>query len=219
MTAAPEELAFPEGFTWGAATAAFQIEGAHDADGKGPSIWDDFSHAKGKTYRGHHGDVACDHYHKVEADVAMMKEMGLPAYPVFTHKHHTDVSYLACARALIGHADVIYPQFASHNAATLAAIGQLARAAGARFEFQRLHGMGEGVYRELLAAHGPEHPLVGHAGLHRVDEIAERGVAERRQRGGQRRGELPRHARHARGLRKRACDGVGLPSHTIHAWG
>ena len=80
MTAAPEELAFPEGFTWGAATAAFQIEGAHDADGKGPSIWDDFSHAKGKTYRGHHGDVACDHYHKAEADVAMMKEMGLPAY-------------------------------------------------------------------------------------------------------------------------------------------
>jgi len=75
-----EPLAFPEGFTWGAATAAFQIEGAHDADGKGPSIWDDFSHTKGKTYRGHHGDVACDHYHKLEEDVAMMKEMGLPAY-------------------------------------------------------------------------------------------------------------------------------------------
>ncbi len=76
---AGDALAFPEGFTWGAATAAFQIEGAHNADGKGPSIWDDFSHSKGKTYRGHNGDVACDHYNKLESDVAMMKEMGLPA--------------------------------------------------------------------------------------------------------------------------------------------
>ena len=93
-----------------------------------------------------------------DGEVKRAQELGLAGYPVFTHKQHTDIAYLACARALIGHADVIYPQFASHNAATLAAIGQMARAAGARFEFQRLHGMGEGVYRELLAAH-PGVPL------------------------------------------------------------
>ncbi|MDP1757946.1 MAG: proline dehydrogenase family protein, partial [Pseudohongiella sp.] len=74
----------------------------------------------------------------------------LPAYPVFTHKQHTDVSYLACAKALLDHADVIYPQFASHNAGTIAAIVTLAKNAGAAFELQRLHGMGEGVYREVL---------------------------------------------------------------------
>src|SRR5439155_1305524 len=70
--------------------------------------------------------------------------------PVFTHKQHTDISYLACARALISNADAIYPQFATHNAGTIAAILQMARAANAPFEMQRLHGMGEGVYREVL---------------------------------------------------------------------
>jgi len=85
-----------------------------------------------------------------DGEVKRAQEMGLPGYPVFTHKHHTDVAYLACAKALIGHQDVIYPQFASHNAGTIAAIVQLARAAGAPFEMQRLHGMGEAVYREVL---------------------------------------------------------------------
>ncbi|WP_416384003.1 L-glutamate gamma-semialdehyde dehydrogenase [Roseateles microcysteis] len=85
-----------------------------------------------------------------DGEIKRAQEQGLPAYPVFTHKQHTDVSYLACAQALIAHADVIYPQFASHNAGTIAAIVQMARAAGAEFEMQRLHGMGEGVYREVL---------------------------------------------------------------------
>ncbi|MBL8277165.1 MAG: L-glutamate gamma-semialdehyde dehydrogenase [Pelomonas sp.] len=85
-----------------------------------------------------------------DGEIKRAQELGLAAYPVFTHKQHTDVSYLACARALIQHADVIYPQFASHNAGTIAAIVQMARAAGAAFEMQRLHGMGEGVYREVL---------------------------------------------------------------------
>lgn len=85
-----------------------------------------------------------------DGEIKRAQELGLNAYPVFTHKQHTDVSYLACARALIQHADVIYPQFASHNAGTIAAIVQMARAAGAAFEMQRLHGMGEGVYREVL---------------------------------------------------------------------
>jgi RHH-type transcriptional regulator, proline utilization regulon repressor / proline dehydrogenase / delta 1-pyrroline-5-carboxylate dehydrogenase len=84
-----------------------------------------------------------------DGEIKRAQELGLAGYPVFTHKQHTDISYLACARALIGHADVIYPQFASHNAGTIAAILQMARAANARFEFQRLHGMGEGVFREV----------------------------------------------------------------------
>ena len=69
---------------------------------------------------------------------------------MFTHKHHTDVSYLACARVLLDAPDAVYPQFATHNAATIAAILQLSAKTGARFELQRLHGMGEGVYREVL---------------------------------------------------------------------
>ena len=85
-----------------------------------------------------------------DGEIKRAQELGLPHYPVFTHKQHTDVSYLACARRLIEHADVIYPQFASHNAGTIAAILQMARKAGAAFEMQRLHGMGEGIYREVL---------------------------------------------------------------------
>src|SRR5688500_15417152 len=73
--------------------------------------------------------------------------MGLPRYPVFTYKQHTDVAYLACARAMLGHRDAIYPQFASHNAGTIAALVQMA--GDAPFEMQRLHGMGEGTYREV----------------------------------------------------------------------
>ena len=114
-----------------------------------------------------------------DAEIKRAQEMGLPHYPVFTHKHHTDVSYLACARALLEASDAIYPQFATHNAATIAAILQMAARSGAQaaapgrpkqgtapsggsaahavasvgasqFELQRLHGMGEGVYREVL---------------------------------------------------------------------
>ncbi len=85
-----------------------------------------------------------------DAEIKRAQEMGLPAYPVFTHKHHTDVSYLACARALLDAPDAIYPQFATHNAATIAAILQMGAKSGAPFELQRLHGMGEGVYREVL---------------------------------------------------------------------
>ena len=85
-----------------------------------------------------------------DGEVKRAQEAGLPGYPVFTHKHHTDVSYLACAQALIQHHEVIYPQFATHNAGTIAAIVQLARTKNAAFEMQRLHGMGEGVYREVL---------------------------------------------------------------------
>ncbi len=85
-----------------------------------------------------------------DAEVKRAQEMGLPTYPVFTHKHHTDISYLACAKALLEARDAIYPQFATHNAATIAAILQMGARSAAPFELQRLHGMGEGVYREVL---------------------------------------------------------------------
>jgi len=73
-------LRFPAGFAWGAATAAYQIEGAWNEDGKGPSIWDTFSHQPGKIKRGDTGDVATDHYHRWEEDVRIMAELGLKAY-------------------------------------------------------------------------------------------------------------------------------------------
>jgi RHH-type proline utilization regulon transcriptional repressor/proline dehydrogenase/delta 1-pyrroline-5-carboxylate dehydrogenase len=113
-----------------------------------------------------------------DAEIKRAQELGLPHYPVFTHKHHTDISYLACARALLEAQDVIYPQFATHNAGTIAAIVQMANrvlgpqatssrpredtrtvpgraGASAGFELQRLHGMGEGIYREVL-----QNPLI-----------------------------------------------------------
>ena len=74
------ELAFPPGFLWGAATAAYQIEGAASEDGRTPSIWDTFSHTPGKTVDGDTGDVACDHVHRYRDDVALMAELGLTAY-------------------------------------------------------------------------------------------------------------------------------------------
>ena len=73
-------LSFPPGFTFGAATAAYQIEGAVDVDGRGPSIWDTFSHTPGKTHLGHTGDVAVEHYHRYPQDVALMTDLGLDAY-------------------------------------------------------------------------------------------------------------------------------------------
>ena len=71
---------FPEGFIWGAATASYQIEGAVAEDGRGPSIWDTFSRVPGAVLDGHTGDVAADHYHRMPADVAIMRELGLQAY-------------------------------------------------------------------------------------------------------------------------------------------
>ena len=73
-------LGFPEGFTWGASTAAYQIEGAAGIDGKGPSVWDTFSHTPGKVHGGDTGDVACDSYHRYREDVALMASLGLNAY-------------------------------------------------------------------------------------------------------------------------------------------
>jgi beta-glucosidase len=73
-------LSFPEGFSWGAATAAYQIEGAVKEDGRTPSIWDTFAHTPGRIEDGDTGDVAVDHYHRFREDVALMAELGLSAY-------------------------------------------------------------------------------------------------------------------------------------------
>ncbi|GIJ28639.1 beta-glucosidase [Micromonospora qiuiae] len=74
------QIRFPDNFLWGAATAAYQIEGAARDDGRGESIWDTFSRTPGKVHAGHTGDVACDHYHRYADDVALMAELGLQAY-------------------------------------------------------------------------------------------------------------------------------------------
>jgi beta-glucosidase len=72
--------AFPPGFVWGAATAAYQIEGAAHSDGRGQSVWDTFSHTPGKVRRGDTGDIACDSYHRYREDIALLKSLGLNAY-------------------------------------------------------------------------------------------------------------------------------------------
>lgn len=76
----PLGLRFPDGFIWGAATSAYQIEGAAKEDGRGPSIWDTFSHTPGRTRNGDTGDVAADHYHRYGEDVALMQRLGLGSY-------------------------------------------------------------------------------------------------------------------------------------------
>jgi RHH-type proline utilization regulon transcriptional repressor/proline dehydrogenase/delta 1-pyrroline-5-carboxylate dehydrogenase len=102
-----------------------------------------------------------------DGEIKRAQELGLAGYPVFTHKHHTDIAYLACAAALIEHADLVYPQFATHNAGTIAAIQAMAQAGGARHELQRLHGMGEAVYREVLRAGDARVRVYAPVGEHR----------------------------------------------------
>jgi beta-glucosidase len=75
-----EHAGFPSDFLWGAATAAYQIEGSPLADGAGPSIWHRFSHTPGLTANGDTGDVACDHYNRYESDIGLMRELGLRGY-------------------------------------------------------------------------------------------------------------------------------------------
>ena len=73
-------MRFPENFLWGAATAAYQVEGAATEDGRGPSIWDTFSHTEGKVRHGDTGDIACDHYHRLQEDLDLMSDLGMQAY-------------------------------------------------------------------------------------------------------------------------------------------
>src|SRR5882724_393949 len=76
----PGEAQFPPGFLWGAATAAYQIEGAYDEDGRGESVWDRFVLAPGKIKNGDTGTVACDSYHRYKDDVAILRALNLKSY-------------------------------------------------------------------------------------------------------------------------------------------
>ncbi len=71
---------FNANFRWGVATAAYQIEGAVNEDGRGPSIWDTFSHSPGRTFNRDNGDVSCDHYHQFRQDIQLMAQLGIPGY-------------------------------------------------------------------------------------------------------------------------------------------
>ena len=72
--------AFPKDFVWGIATASYQVEGAANEDGRGPSVWDMFCKKKGAVFEGHTGETACDHYHRYKEDVALMKTLGVKSY-------------------------------------------------------------------------------------------------------------------------------------------
>jgi len=78
---APQSVVeFPEGFLWGAATAAYQVEGAWSEDGRGESIWDRFAHQPGNIKNGDTGDIACDSYHRYPDDIALLKQLNLKSY-------------------------------------------------------------------------------------------------------------------------------------------
>ncbi len=95
-----------------------------------------------------------------DSEIKRAQVDGLADYPVFTRKAHTDVSYLACARALLAAPDAVFPQFATHNAATLAAIHSMAGPAfpPEQYEFQCLHGMGEPLYDEVVGHNKLDRP-------------------------------------------------------------
>jgi beta-glucosidase len=76
----PSTREFPSGFYWGTGASSYQIEGAWNEDGKGPSIWDTYAHTPGNIKNGDTGDVANDHYHRYKEDVALMKDVGANAY-------------------------------------------------------------------------------------------------------------------------------------------
>ncbi|MEX2129734.1 MAG: bifunctional proline dehydrogenase/L-glutamate gamma-semialdehyde dehydrogenase PutA [Xanthobacteraceae bacterium] len=103
-----------------------------------------------------------------DSEIKRAQEGGQPGYPVFTRKVATDVSYIACARKLIANADALFACFATHNARTLAAVEEIA--SEAQYEFQRLHGMGEALYDEVLRTNRSRHvrvyaPVGGHEEL------------------------------------------------------
>ena len=79
-SAAPLDLSFPQGFKWGCATAAYQIEGAAKEDGRGATNWDVFCRTPGKVANGDTGDVACDSYHRFGEDAKLLKDLGVKAY-------------------------------------------------------------------------------------------------------------------------------------------
>ena len=104
-----------------------------------------------------------------DAEIKRAQVMGLDGFPVFTSKSATDVSYIANARKMLGMTDVIYPQFATHNAHTVHAVLHMADRMGVAkdaFEFQRLHGMGEELHKIVMADHGTRCRIYAPVGAH-----------------------------------------------------
>jgi RHH-type proline utilization regulon transcriptional repressor/proline dehydrogenase/delta 1-pyrroline-5-carboxylate dehydrogenase len=102
-----------------------------------------------------------------DTEVKLAQELGVDAFPVFTRKVNTDVSYMACAQMLMDRRDRIYPQFATHNAHTCAAVLALAGGDLESFEFQRLHGMGESLHEIVRDKHGARCRVYAPVGAHR----------------------------------------------------
>ncbi|OWK21691.1 hypothetical protein AJ88_18715 [Mesorhizobium amorphae CCBAU 01583] len=100
-----------------------------------------------------------------DTEIKRAQTLGLDGYPVFTRKANTDVSYMACAKKLLSMTDRIYPQFATHNAHTVAAILSMATNRDA-FEFQRLHGMGEALHETVRQAEGTRCRIYAPVGAH-----------------------------------------------------
>lgn len=100
-----------------------------------------------------------------DSEIKRAQVMGLDSYPVFTRKSHTDVSYFACAAALLSSGDIIFPQFATHNAHTASAIAHMA-GNNKYYEFQRLHGMSEGLHREFTETYGVTSRVYAPVGRH-----------------------------------------------------
>ncbi|MFT5720192.1 MAG: RHH-type proline utilization regulon transcriptional repressor/proline dehydrogenase [Motiliproteus sp.] len=101
-----------------------------------------------------------------DAEIKRAQELGLDGYPVFTRKVNSDLSYIACAKQLLAMTDRIYPQFATHNAHSVAAILHLAQGQD-NFEFQRLHGMGESLHEEVANTHQTRCRIYAPVGAHR----------------------------------------------------
>jgi RHH-type transcriptional regulator, proline utilization regulon repressor / proline dehydrogenase / delta 1-pyrroline-5-carboxylate dehydrogenase len=93
-----------------------------------------------------------------DSEIKRAQEQGLDGYPVYTRKAATDISYIACARRLLNLGELFYPQFATHNARTLATVAELSGAEVVAFEFQRLHGMGKALYAALGETHDQSAP-------------------------------------------------------------
>ncbi|MEM1050093.1 MAG: bifunctional proline dehydrogenase/L-glutamate gamma-semialdehyde dehydrogenase PutA, partial [Pseudomonadota bacterium] len=101
-----------------------------------------------------------------DTEIKRAQVLGLAGYPVFTRKANTDISYIACARKLIGMSDRIYPQFATHNAHTVSAVLHMAGNDRDRFEFQRLHGMGEDLHQAIMDDSGTRCRIYAPVGAH-----------------------------------------------------
>jgi len=102
-----------------------------------------------------------------DTEIKEAQTLGVASFPVFTRKASTDLSFLVCARRLLDRRDVVYPQFATHNAHTVVAIRQMAGDDPSGYEFQRLHGMGEAVHDSLRRRHGTRCRIYAPVGAHR----------------------------------------------------